>query len=212
MATRALGLSTMTESQSNKYITHNTALHEIDTWVGGVKSRTNSGPPGSPSEGDAYIVDSATGAWSTFTAGDLAVYYLDSGGTAAWFNISPVEGPSVYVEDEAIYCFWDASASAWKAIGAVSTPEDIADTTYSITTADAHKTLRFTSSSAVTVSVVSGDFALGTMVTIRRAGTGAVTISASGSPTPTINGAVTLASQHDYRTLQYIGANEWDAY
>lgn len=220
MATRALSLTTMTEGQANKYITHNTALHELDTWVGGVKSRTNSGPPGSPATGDAYIVDSLTGAWASgFSLEDLAVYYLDSGGAGAWLQIDPVEGPSLFVEDEDIYVYYSTSGGEWRAIGALSIPEDVplsSPATRTLALTDNNKVLRFTSSSAMTCEVPtesSVNFALGSTITIRRAGTGAVTIStAAGSPQATINGSTTLAAQHDSVTLMKVGANEWDAY
>jgi len=217
MATRALGLTTMTEAQANKYITHNTALHQLDTWIGGVKSRTSSGPPGSPAEGDAYIVDSATGAWSTFSLNDLAVYYKDSGGSAAWINFSPVEGPALLVEDEGIYVFYDSSAGAWVAIGATTVVEDVplaSPATRTLALTDNNKILRVTG--AMTIEVPSEDavnFALGSSITIRRSTASAVTVSTTaGSPQATINGSVTLAAQNDYITLVKVGVNEWDAY
>lgn len=214
MPTRNLGLTVMTESQQNKWITHNTALHELDTWIGGVKSRTTSGPPASPApaEGHAYIVDDASGAWSGFTVGDLAIYYRDSAGSTAWINLSPAVGPTLYVEDEDFYVRWNGSE--WDSVGAVSGVEDSADTSYTLSLSDSETILRFTSSSPVAVTVppqADVDFPIGSTITIRRAGTGAVTISA-GSPAPTINGSVTLSAQHDYVTLIKIGADEWDAY
>lgn len=50
--------------------------------------------PGSPADGDAYIIQSThTGAqWSTFTPKDLAIYY---GGL--WYNFTPSEGNTISV-------------------------------------------------------------------------------------------------------------------
>lgn len=65
-------------------------------------SNGNSGPPLSPSDGDAYIVDSATGDWSGFDVGDTVVYnggwllvLADDGGavpTGARYIITGIDG------------------------------------------------------------------------------------------------------------------------
>lgn len=62
--------------------------------------------PGSPSDGDAYIIQSThTGTqWSTFSPKDLAIYF---GGT--WYNFTPSEGNRVSI-DGAIYVY---TAGAW---------------------------------------------------------------------------------------------------
>jgi hypothetical protein len=75
-----------------------------------VLSKANSGPPGSPSDGDSYIVDSATGAWSTFSVNDIALYI-----TNGWYATTPVEGLRVYVNDEdKMYKY---NGSAWAELG-----------------------------------------------------------------------------------------------
>ena len=62
----------------------------------GVKSATTTAQPGSPAEGDAYILPaSQTGAaWSTMTSGSIAVYV-----SAAWVEVPAVEGLNVWVDD-----------------------------------------------------------------------------------------------------------------
>lgn len=66
--------------------------------------------PGSPSDGDAYILQSThTGTqWATFAEDDLVVYY---GGT--WYNFTPSEGNRVSVGGD-IYMF---TAGAWTSVG-----------------------------------------------------------------------------------------------
>lgn len=54
-----------------------------------VISKSTTAQPGSPTDGDVYIIPaSATGTqWATFTTGDIAIY---RGGT--WYNFAPVAG------------------------------------------------------------------------------------------------------------------------
>jgi hypothetical protein len=66
--------------------------------------------PGSPSDGDTYIIQSThTGAqWSTFTPKDLAIF---KGGT--WYAFEPVEGVKITVSG-AVYIY---TSGAWTATG-----------------------------------------------------------------------------------------------
>lgn len=60
---------------------------------GQVQSKTTTAQPGSPTDGDVYIIPSgATGtAWATFTAGDVAIYrIIDAVG--AWYAFTPPTG------------------------------------------------------------------------------------------------------------------------
>ena len=77
--TVSLGLPLLVAEQAQKHVTHNEALRALDAIVQlSVKDRDLAAPPGSPAEGDRYIVAaSPTGAWAGH-AGDIAV----SAGTA----------------------------------------------------------------------------------------------------------------------------------
>lgn len=70
-----LGLPTIAEAQASAEVPHNEALTIIDAVLqGGAKSRTLTAPPGSPVNGDVYLVaGAATGAWSG-KDGQLAIY------------------------------------------------------------------------------------------------------------------------------------------
>jgi hypothetical protein len=105
LSTPKFAIPEITASQASKYITHNTALRYIEALLKGVVSRTNSGPPASPVSGDAYIVDSATGGWSSFAVGDIAFY-----SEGAWYKITPVEGVRLYVNDEDVALVYTGSA------------------------------------------------------------------------------------------------------
>lgn len=74
------------------------AVGGANDWQDSVKNRTLLTPPGSPSEGDRYIIAAGTpaGAWSGFAAGDIVTY-----AGAAWVQTAPALGMRTYVEDEA---------------------------------------------------------------------------------------------------------------
>ena len=94
-----------------KHVTHNEALLSLDIVVQtAVKDRDLTAPPGSPSEGDAYIVAAtATGDW-TGNEDDLAVS-IDGG----WRFVTPLAGFQAWVEDEAVVAVFDGSS--WEPFG-----------------------------------------------------------------------------------------------
>lgn len=89
----------MEASQSQKHVTHNESLQVLDVVVQlSVKDRDLATPPGSPVEGDRYIVAaSPTGAW-TGAAGRVAVYQ-----SGLWAILLPKEGWLCWVDDEDIF-------------------------------------------------------------------------------------------------------------
>jgi len=106
MATPLFSIPEIQENQSGKYITHNEALALLEALVSRVLSRTNSGPPGSPSEGDTYIVDNndSDTDWAKADIDDIAHYY-----DGTWHFLSPVQGLDLYCVDEAIRIYYDGS-------------------------------------------------------------------------------------------------------
>ena len=109
MSTPILSLDELVEAQASKYVTHNTALRQIEAFTIRVLDRNSSGPPGSPSDGDAYIVDSATGNWSSFSVNDIAAYI-----GSTWYAVTPKEGMRVWVNDEdSLYVYY---SSAWNVL------------------------------------------------------------------------------------------------
>ena len=93
-------------AQAQKHVTHNEAMTLLDTLVQlSVKDKDLATPPGSPAEGDCYIVAaSATGAWigwdkriARFIDGEWRSYLPGAGSGAGWL---------AYVIDEAaLYAF-----------------------------------------------------------------------------------------------------------
>lgn len=106
--TPKLELPEIALAQAQKYLTHNTALRRLDALVQAtVIDKDLFVPPGAPSDGDTYIVgvtDSTSGDWEG--QDDNIAYYQSSG----WIFLTPSEGWSVYVQDEAkTYTFLSAS-------------------------------------------------------------------------------------------------------
>jgi hypothetical protein len=94
--TPRLKLPAIEAAQAQKHVTHNEALALLDAFVQlAVESRGANTPPGSPAEGDTYIVaPSATGAWLGWET-SLALY---SGG--GWIRLNPPAGAKAFVKDE----------------------------------------------------------------------------------------------------------------
>ncbi len=104
-----LKLPLLATGQSQKEVTHNDALNALDALCQlSVIDRGLNTPPGSPVDGDVYIVGaSPTGLW-TGKADNVAAYY------SGWIFRAPEEGWLAYVRDENTLYRW--SGSAWGTI------------------------------------------------------------------------------------------------
>ena len=82
------GLPYIVAAQSQKHVTHNEALRQLDGIVqASVVDRTTTAPPASPAEGACYLVaDGATGGWTGWD-GDLALW-----ADGFWYRIEPPQG------------------------------------------------------------------------------------------------------------------------
>ncbi|PIE06458.1 MAG: hypothetical protein CSA74_12425 [Rhodobacterales bacterium] len=92
-------------AQAQKHVTHNEALKLLDGLVQlSVLDRDLTAPPGSPTDGDRYIVASgATGDWAGW---DLNVAVWTDG---AWLRLPPRTGWRAWIEDEAVLLVYDGS-------------------------------------------------------------------------------------------------------
>ena len=93
--TARLNLPYIAPQQAQKQVTYNEAMAALDQLVQpAVKSRTITAPPGSPIEGDTYIVaPSATGAWAG-RDGKFACWL-----SGAWAYRTPADGWLSFVTD-----------------------------------------------------------------------------------------------------------------
>ena len=104
-ATTHLLLPYILAAQAQKHVTHNEALRLLDGLVQlSVLDRDLTAPPGSPADGDRYIVASgATGAW---TGWDLNVALWTDG---TWLRLPPRTGWRAWVEDESLLLVYDGA-------------------------------------------------------------------------------------------------------
>jgi hypothetical protein len=104
--TANLALAYLEAAQSQKHVTVNDALSGLDVLVQlAVLDRDLTAPPGSPVEGDRYLV--ATGATGTWVgqAGKIAAWQA-----GAWMFRTPRNGWKAWVADEGAFVFYDAGA------------------------------------------------------------------------------------------------------
>lgn len=101
-----LALAYLEAAQSQKHVTVNEALSGLDVLVQlSVLDRDLTAPPGSPVEGDRYLVATgATGAW-VGQADKIAAWQA-----GAWIFRTPRNGWQAWVADEAAFIFYDAGA------------------------------------------------------------------------------------------------------
>ena len=96
--TPKLHLPELAASQDQKHVTHNEALFLIDQLIQlSVLSKSISVPPGSPTLGDAYIVNTGGSADWLAKDGQIAIY--DGNG---WLFQVPSSGWQAWVTDEAL--------------------------------------------------------------------------------------------------------------
>ncbi len=107
MSSPNLVLPYLVESQASAEIIYNDALNIIDALLQlSVKDRDLTTPPGSPAQGDRYLV--ATGGSGDWVSqdGKIAAYYN------GWIFITPKEGFSMWVDDENVRLNYDGSVWA----------------------------------------------------------------------------------------------------
>lgn len=109
-----LALPLLAAAQAQKHVTMNESLMRLDALVQlNAIDKDLATPPGSPAEGDVYIVPSSpTGAWSGWT-GRIALYK-----DGAWTSIIASEGWQCFMKDEdALYYY---TGSAWVNLTAIT--------------------------------------------------------------------------------------------
>lgn len=100
------GMPLLAAAQAQKHVTHNEALYELDAFLcARFLDRDLYAPPGSPAEGDTYLVKApASGAW---TGQDGKIAFNADG---AWRFYAPFAGFVAYVSNEQAVLVYDGSA------------------------------------------------------------------------------------------------------
>jgi hypothetical protein len=112
--TPRLALQELAASQAQKHVTINTDLVALDAIIGCYLSGNGGNtPPGSPADGDTYIVGSSpTGAWVGFAA--KIAYCLDGG----WQFLAPFKGLMAWDNQNSQLIFYNGSA--WSDLGTLA--------------------------------------------------------------------------------------------
>lgn len=103
------GFSLLTEGQASAEITQNALNNIYDSLVGGAKILEYglNTPPGSPSDGDAYVIGSSpTGDWAS-NADDFTVYFN------GWLFITPFGGMKVFDHNAKEWLGYSSVESDW---------------------------------------------------------------------------------------------------
>src|ERR1700761_4296774 len=100
------GAPLLAAAQAQKHVTHNEALYQFDAFLcARFLDRDLTAPPGSPNDGDTYLVHTAaTGAW---LGQDNKIAYCAGG---AWRFYAPFAGLVAFVADESKLLVYTGSA------------------------------------------------------------------------------------------------------
>lgn len=175
-----------------------------------VKDKDIDDPPGSPADGDAYIVATAspTGAWTGW--GKRIAFYVNT----AWEDITPIEGTFAYVQDEnALYYYDGSSWTPFTAAAGGSAVSTQSGTTYTAVLGDANTYIQFTNASSITFTIPSNAsvaFPVGTVIEMEQAGAGALSVAAGAGVTVNSRSSdLTLAGQYAVAFVKKVATNTW---
>ncbi len=173
-------------AQAQKHITHNEALRILDGLVQlSVLDQDLTAPPGSPADGDRYIVGS--GATDDWAGWDLNVALWTDG---AWLRLPPRTGWRTWVEDESLLLVW--TGAAWEVVGE---PSDISDAVFSLVNdADPTKKAVFSLAGISTATTRSYTLPNTSSELAILAGTQTFTGNKTFSGTLTASGTVTVSA------------------
>lgn len=202
--TAHLAFALVDAAQAQKEVTVNNAFYRIDAILNaGAKDKDLATPPGSPVEGDVYIVAaSPTGAWAS-QAGKVAYY-----NNAAWKFITALEGLTLWVNDEDIQ--YSYNGSSWvQTLGA--TTLNMQD---NILQRPEIKDWSETKQNVTAATSTTIDLTLGNVILLTQATN--ITTFAFSNPSPTGRSmTVTLIRQHDATgntyTITWPASIKWPA-
>lgn len=218
MTTPILGLTELIASQSQPHVPLNTAIRALEGVCQICVVAVQNAPPGSPADGETYIVGSSpTGAW---VGHEDEVALLIGGG---WRHFAPVNGWIAYNQATAQFLFYDSSVPGWAFLVTRGAP--VVEVDADLALADTHNggvlVIPEGTSPAVTITVPldsSDPLAPGHTTTIVNMSALAATIEIeSGSPQDVIyrspGGSIAPISLGQFRCIQLIkiSATTWIA-
>lgn len=220
--TPRLGAPELVSAQATPETTVNEQIRYVEQGASYfiIKDKDLTSPPGSPVDGDAYIVAAtATGAWA---GKETKIAFRMSTG---WLYVTPIEGTLAYAQDEDTrYIF---NGSAWAADssggggggGVIVTPSTQSGTSYTAALTDAPSSqnyqgyIQFTNTGAVTFTIppnASVAFPIGTVISVEQNNTGTVTLTAgSGVTLNSRGGLLATAGRYAVAQAKKVATNTW---
>jgi hypothetical protein len=187
-----------------------------------VKSITATAPPGSPADGDIYIIPaSATGAWAGKT-NQIAAWDTSLTGGAGWFYVVPSDGFMANLVGGGLYKFdgtnWTLFSGGGGGGGATTLAINAqTGTTYTLVTGDFPSTgdtlVEMNNASANTLTVptnASVAIGVGRRVLVRQEGAGQTTIAPAGGVTITGAGNLKTRKQGSIVALIKRATDTWE--
>lgn len=210
MTTPVLGLPEVTDGQASQGAIHNEALRELMAKTVRVLSRTTAGEPGSPADGDAYILPSG---FSGASWGGSAVNRIAHFIGGVWQFYTPAEGWRVWVNDENIQVVYDGSI--WSQTNAISNWPCVAVSTTPFSVTATHKgsvLVCDTTASSITLNLLPAATAgNGFVVAIKKKVAGnSLIIDPNGAELIDDATTLTLTDDEDSRIIVSDGS-EWHA-
>ena len=163
--------------------------------------------PGSPANGDIYIVPVGQ-------TNENAIAARDNG---AWVYITPKEGHLVHVNDDDQYVKW--TGAAWEVLSTgggggateLTVINKTASHTLELTDAGGYVRMNVASANNLTVPPnASVAFPVGTVIQLRQVGAGQTTVVAGSGVTVNTGETRKLRGKHSSGALVKVGTNEWD--
>lgn len=178
-----------------------------------VINRTTATPPGSPADGDAYIVaGSPTGAWVGHT-GKIARW---SSVASAWEFYTPKAGWRAHVVAENATLTYVSSTWQQREANMLTAVNTQTGTTYTFALTDALSTVvRQSNAGAITDTLPTNAavaFPIGSVLLVRQTGAGQVTVTPTGGVTLNIPSgrAAKTRAQGSSLMMHKVGTDEWD--
>lgn len=187
MATDPRYEATFGESGQSGHIIFNRLIQRIQIAMGDVLSIGDTAPPGSPNDGDIYILGAApSGDWSTFAEHDLAVFFTDQSEHGGWVAVTPREGWRAWIQDDNYGVIFNGTSWVANSEG-LSGQSRVVSTTSALTSTD----------DVVNIDTASITVTLPTLASMRRRKLWIVNTSAGssdldGNGAETIMGSATL--------------------
>ncbi len=216
MTTPRIGAPELATSQANKEETVNEIVRYLEAGGGSFFNIFNKGttaPPGSPTDGMVQIVgNSATGAWSGFTAGNFALYIENS-----WVEIAAQEGSFAYDQstDRLLKNNGGGGLTAWVVFGTTLNPVLTDANDYTLLAIDVGKYIRLTG--AGTKDIIIQDDATEPLPAngewhIRNVGAGDATIDDTDVTVNVPAGGTLVIPQGGTVTLKRVATDEFDLF